>query len=174
MDGRNGTNGGGKMKNLVFCVLVLLLLGASASSGSTQSAGESHAIRERFVGAWRLISLEEPGADGRLQKIDCSGMFIFTRDGHISVQVMSSPPAGEAARPEQYSRDGYEASYGTYIVDENAHTFTFHVEGTLVRTLIGKDLVRAYEFSGNRLLVKSTRADEHWRVTWERYGQGPH
>jgi Lipocalin-like domain len=54
-------------------------------------------------------------------------------------------------------------------VDENAHAFTFHVEGALVRTLIGKDLPRAYEFRGNQLIVKSTRADEHWRVAWERY-----
>jgi hypothetical protein len=74
--------------------------------------------------------------------------------------------------PEQYSQGGYEASYGSYTVDEQAHTFTFHVEGALVRSLIGKDLLRAFEISGNRMIVKSVRADEHWRVTWERYN-GP-
>ena len=47
--------------------------------------------------------------------------------------------------------------------------FTFHVEGALVRALIGKDLPRLYEFSGKQLIVKSTRTDEHWRVVWERY-----
>ena len=57
-----------------------------------------------------------------------------------------------------------KASYGTYQVDERAHTFTFHVEGALVRSLVGKDLPRSYEFSGKQLIVKSTRADEHWRV----------
>ena len=36
-------------------------------------------------------------------------------------------------------------------------------------TLIGKDLKRAYEISGNRLTVKSTDPHEHWKVVWERY-----
>jgi hypothetical protein len=39
----------------------------------------------------------------------------------------------------------------------------------MVRSLIGKDLSRAYEMSGNRLIVKSTNPNEHWRVAWERY-----
>ena len=60
-------------------------------------------------------------------------------------------------------------SYGTYQLDENARTFTFHVEGALVRTLIGKDLRRAYEFSGNQLIVKSVNPNEHWKVAWEHY-----
>jgi hypothetical protein len=54
-------------------------------------------------------------------------------------------------------------------VDERTHTFNFHVEGALVRSLIGKDLPRRYEFSGNRLIVQSTRPEEQWKVAWERY-----
>jgi hypothetical protein len=97
-------------------------------------------------------------------------MFVFTRDGHASVQVMERNPQPQAhAGPEQYSIGGYEATFGTYEVNESAHTFTFHVEGALVRTLMGKDLSRAFEFSGKQLIVKSTRADEHWKVTWEHY-----
>ena len=71
---------------------------------------------------------------------------------------------------EVYERHGgYEATFGTYEVDENAHTFTFHVEGALVRTLIGKDLPRSFEFSGKQLIVKSAQPEEHWKVTWEHY-----
>ena len=81
----------------------------------------------------------------------------------------ANPQAATKLAPVQYAQGGYEASFGTYQIDEGAQTFTFHVEGTLVRTLIGKDLPRAFEFSGNQLIVKSTRADEHWRVTWEHY-----
>ncbi len=97
-------------------------------------------------------------------------MLVYTRDGHMSVQVMErNPPAQSPVGPEQYSQAGYEASWGTYKVDGQAPTFTFHVEGALVRTLVGKDLPRVYEFSGNQLIVKSARADEHWRVAWEHY-----
>jgi hypothetical protein len=79
-----------------------------------------------------------------------------------------NPQSQSPAGPEQYSQGGYEASFGTYEIDESSHTFTFHVEGALVRTLIGKDLPRAFELSGKQLIVKSTRSDEHWRVVWER------
>jgi hypothetical protein len=154
------------MKNIVAIWLVLQTAGMSAGQG--RSGAED--IGNKFAGAWRLAWLERPGADGKVNRIDCSGIFVFTRDGHASVQVMErNPQAQAAAAPQQYSTAGYEASWGIYKVDERAHTFTFHIEGALVRDLIGKDLVRAYEFSGRQLIVKSTRSDEHWRVAWERY-----
>jgi hypothetical protein len=98
-------------------------------------------------------------------------MFIFSQDGHLSVQVMEPEPKEQspASGPQQYSQSGYEASYGSYTIDERAHTFTFHVEGALVRSLVGKELLRRYELSGNRLIVESARLDERWRVVWERY-----
>jgi len=79
------------------------------------------------------------------------------------------PQPGSPAGPVQYAQGGYEASYGTYEIDERAHAFTYHVEGALVRTLIGKDLTRIYEFLDKQLLVKSSSPNEHWRVAWEHY-----
>ena len=97
-------------------------------------------------------------------------MLVYTRDGHMSVQVMyRNPPTEISAAPAQYAQGGYEASFGTYSVDERAHSFTFHVEGALLRTLIGKDLPRSFEFSGKQLVVKSTHPEEHWKVGWEHY-----
>lgn len=88
----------------------------------------------------------------------------------MSVQVMDrNPPTQARGGPEQYSQGGYEASFGTYEIDAPGQSFTFHVEGALVRSLIGKDLPRAFELSGKQLIVKSTRPDEHWRVVWEHY-----
>jgi hypothetical protein len=156
-------------KLLAFGVLSVVCI-ITAVSGPTQSANQKRSVRDQFVGAWRLAWLEQPGADGRPHTIACCGMLVYTRDGHMSVQVMErDSPAQTPAGPEQYSQGGYEASYGTYDVDERSHTFVFHVEGSLVRSLVGKDLSRIYEFSENQLIVKSTRPDEHWRVCWERY-----
>jgi len=147
--------------------LASVVLSLGVAPGVAQSPSGDSA---RFVGAWRLAWLEQPGADGKLHRIECCGMFVFTQDGHASVQVMERNTQEQAAAgPQQYSQGGYEASYGSYKVDESAHTFTFHVEGALVPSLIGKDLPRGYEFSGRQLIVKSTRTDEHWRVCWERY-----
>ena len=160
------------MKKL-FCLLSLLLA-MTAMPGSALPDGQdrdgNQAVKNKFVGAWRLVSLEAPGSDGTIPKADSIGMFVFTRDGHASVQVMDNNPSPQTTNgSEQYSHGGYEATFGTYVVDETAQTFTFHVEGALVRSLIGKDLPRSFEFSGNRLIVKSTRPEEHWKVTWEHY-----
>ena len=167
------------MKKLFSLGLMFLFIGMTAMtlSGSPGPSGQDRdvnaAVRDRFVGAWRLAWLEEQGADGKIHRADCTGLLVYTRDGHMSVQVMyrnpqpNSQPATNSA-PVQYAQGGYEASFGTYQIDEGAHTFTFRVEGALVRTLIGKDLPRAFELSGKQLIVKSTHPDEHWRVAWER------
>ncbi|HEY6291542.1 MAG TPA: lipocalin-like domain-containing protein [Terriglobia bacterium] len=159
------------MKKLPSLCVVSLLIGITTTTLSgRQDRDVNGGIRGRFVGAWRLAWLEEEGADGRIHRADCTGLLVYTRDGHMSVQVMyRNPPAGINDAPVQYAQGGYEASFGTYKIDERAHNFTYHVEGALVRTLIGKDLTRLYDFSGKQLIVKSSSPDEHWRVAWEHY-----
>lgn len=157
------------MTKLFSLAAVTLSAGALALTLLAGPRDSSPAVRDRFVGAWRLVSLQEPGADGNIRKSDCTGLLVYTPDGHMSVQVMYRNPQPSAkADPVQYSQGGYEASFGRYEIDD-PHTFTFHVEGALVRRLIGKDLKRVYEFSGNQLIVKSPDPNEHWRVVWERY-----
>lgn len=122
--------------------------------------------RARLIGAWHLVSIEEPGAGGKLIHVtDRKGMLIYTRDGHMSVQIMY--PASEATVSNDYVLNGYEASFGGYDVDEAAHTVTHHVQASITHGLVGKDLTRAYRFSKGRLIIKSTRSDEHWSVMWE-------
>jgi hypothetical protein len=159
------------MKKLVSLVIVAILFGTTVVAflaGQTHDAQQE--VQGRFVGVWRLVWLEKPDANETVHKADCTGLLVFTRDGHMSVQVMyRNPRSGGQSGPVQYAQGGYEASFGTYRIDESAHTFVFHVEGAMVRSLIGKDLPRAYELSGNQLVVKSTNPNEHWRVTWEHY-----
>jgi hypothetical protein len=148
---------------------VAALLTAMTLSGAQDRSGNNK-IRDRFVGAWRLAWLEEEGADGKIHRADCTGLLVYTRDGHMSVQVMyRNPQPGPSAAPVQYAQGGYEASFGTYEIDERTHTFTYHVEGALVGSLVGKDLPRTFEFSGKQLIVKSSSRDEHWRVAWEHF-----
>ena len=159
------------MKKLLSLGVVSLLSGMAAMTLSgSQDRGGNEGTHDRFVGAWRLASLETQDADGKTHRADSTGLLVFTRDGHMSVQVMErNPPAHTTAASEQYSQGGYEASFGSYQINESIHTFTYHVEGALVRTLIGKDLPRAFALSGKQLIVKSTHSDEHWKATWEHY-----
>jgi lipocalin-like protein len=159
------------MKKLLSLGVVSLFIGMTAMSlAGGQDRWANEGIRNRFIGAWRLVWLEEQGADGQVHRADCTGLFVFTRDGHASVQVMyRNPQAGTQAGLVQYAQGGYEASFGTFQIDERAHTFTYHVNGALVRSLIGKDFTRVFELSGKQLIVKSSDPNEHWRVAWEHY-----
>ena len=155
------------MRKLLLPGVAILLMAMSSVLPFAQDRHLKAEIGDRFIGAWRLAWLEEPDPDGKIQKADCTGLLVYTRDGHMSVQVMYRNPTSETnAAPVQYAQGGYEASYGTYQIDDD-HSFTFHVEGALVRTLIGKDLKRVYELSGNQLIVRSPDPKEHWRVAWE-------
>src|SRR5271168_604604 len=117
------------MKLLRYGTLAVVLAGLSWLSHAQSDAGRGSA-KDRLIGAWRLAWMEEPGADGKLRHItDRKGMLIYTRDGHMSVQVMY--PKSEAAQSNDYVQGGYEASFGSYDVNEEAHTVTHHVEGSL-------------------------------------------
>ncbi|HXR39022.1 MAG TPA: lipocalin-like domain-containing protein [Terracidiphilus sp.] len=126
--------------------------------------------REKLIGAWHLARIEAPGPDGKPIPIDQpKDMLIYTRDGHVSVQLMY--PRSANAQSNEYVQDGYEASFGSYDVDEATHTLTHQVQGSVTRDLlIGKDLPRVYQFTGDgRLIIRPARPDEHWSVTWEHY-----
>jgi hypothetical protein len=87
----------------------------------------------------------------------------------MSVQLMYPKP--QSAQSNEYVRDGYEASFGSYDVDEATHTVTHHVQGSITRDLlVGKDLPRVYQFSPDgQFIIKSANPDEHWLITWEHY-----
>jgi hypothetical protein len=85
----------------------------------------------------------------------------------MSVQIQF--PESQASISNEYVLRGYEASFGTYAVNEQAQTITRHVEGSITTGLVGQSLTRAYRFADGRLTMRSVRPEEHWSVTWERY-----
>ena len=143
---------------------IAMVFGLSASGQS----GRSGTARERLIGAWHLVRLDVPGPDGKpAPGPQPKGMLIYTRDGHMSVQLMY--PLSESTLSNEYVKDGYEASFGSYDVDEAAQTVTHHVQGSVTgNLLVGKDLPRKFQFTRDEhLLIQSTRPDEHWSATWE-------
>ena len=153
-------------KALAGVSVVMILATPVASKGQRSTAVQN--TPDVFVGSWRLVSLERTEPGGRTEKPDCAGQFLFTADGHAAVQVMyRNTGAGD-----QYAQGGYEATFGRYTVDEKTHTFTFHVDGALVRMLVGQDLRRTYTFTGSQLIVEPVNKEEHWRVVWARESTG--
>ena len=150
--------------------VALTLSGVSQAQSSQRKDSVARAAKDQLVGAWRLAWLDQPAADGKMQHItDARGSLIYTPDGQVSVQVMfATVDSASANSPVQYAQGGYEASFGRYVVNERTHTVTHRYDGANIRALVGKDLPRLYQFSGGRLIIKSTRSDEHWSVAWER------
>jgi lipocalin-like protein len=160
----------GIVGSILAAVMVLALSGVSMPQSAERSDADS--VKEKLIGAWRLAWEEEQGADGKMNHIvDQQGTIVYTRDGHMSVQIMLPSTDGprDVNNPVKYDQGGYEAYYGSYEVNEQAHTVTHHVQGALVRALVGKDLTRVYRFSNGQLILKSSRPDEHWTIAWEHY-----
>jgi len=158
------------MMTVHYGILALLLVAACGASQtrSAEKKGPSGSDQERLIGAWRLASIAGP--DGKLLTTGVpTGMLIYTRDGHMSVQLMYPKSAG--ALSNEYVQNGYEASFGSYDINEATHTVTHHVQGSNTGArLVGKDLPRVYQFSADgHLIIKPARPDEHWSVTWEHY-----
>jgi len=138
---------------------------------SVRSQAASHGSdRERLIGAWHFEHIDLPGADGKASDTPQPiGMLIYTRDGHMSVQLMY--PKSASSLSNEYVRSGYEASFGSYTIDERTHMLTHHVLGAVTGDfLVGKDLPRAYTLTGDgRLIIRSAKPEEHWSVTWHHY-----
>ncbi len=147
---------------------VLAVVAATISLSPAQSAKKQGASdREKLIGAWNLVRIDsEDPKVGDTSMPQPVGMLIYTRDGHVSVQLMYSKSQQDLNN--QYVRAGYEASFGTYDIDQATHTLTHHVQGSNTGDLlVGKDLPRIYQFTGDgRLVIRSANPDEHWSVTW--------
>jgi hypothetical protein len=158
-----------KMKAISGAILALVLTVTGVSqTNSAGKKGPSVSDRERLIGAWHVTSMIGP--DGTPMTVGAPiGMLIYTRDGHMSVQLMY--PKSAAALSNEYVRNGYEASFGSFDLNDATHTVTHHVQGSNTGDrLVGKDLPRVYQFTADgHLVIRSARPNEHWSVTWEHY-----
>ena len=151
-------------------VLAAMAFSIFAHAQSTKEINGSGGAKEKLVGAWHLVHIDVPGPDGTSVPISQpKGMLIYTDDGHMSVQLMY--PESAKTLSNEYVLNGYEASFGSYEVNEIAQTVTHHVQGSITRDLlVGKDLPRRFQFTADgHLIIRSARADEHWSVTWEHF-----
>jgi len=123
------------------------------------------------MGVWDLVSLQDIRRDGEV--LDWmgkkpSGTLVYSPDGRMSLQIMRDPPAmagsiwsnGHVLLPGASPTDirdalsGYYTYFGTWEVDERAHTVTHHVRGGLRSNDVGADYVRPFELTGEQLRLR--------------------
>jgi hypothetical protein len=142
-----------------FLVVILITsAGARSTSGRTAPASEE---AKRFVGTWRLISDSS------------TGLMYYDGLGNMAAQVMPARARSKYAGPQPTPDEakeaitGYLAYFGTYTVNERAHTITHHRRASINPGQVGDDAVRRYEFAaGDRVIL--TPVDSGNRITWER------
>jgi len=152
----------------VVALVVAMTFAIFAHARPGKKINESGGAKGKLIGAWHLVHIDAPGPGGKSMPIpQPKGMLIYTRDGHMSVQLMYPESADTVSN--EYVLNGYEASFGSYDIDEIAHTVTHHVQGSVTRDLlVGKDLQRKFEFTADgHLVIRSARPNEHWSVTWD-------
>jgi hypothetical protein len=122
--------------------------------------------REKFIGAWKLVSAEYRRKDGGVIEYlgeKPLGMLVYTADGHMSVHLerrdrpMFATDDRLGGTPEEIRAafQGYLGYYGTFAVDEAQGTVTHHLEACSFPNWNGVDQKRFYQLAGDHLMLRT-------------------
>jgi hypothetical protein len=141
--------------------VVLLTLGGvrpGRSQTAEPAAGED---AKRFIGSWRLVNPDQ------------LGIMIYDNLGNMSVHSMPLRPRQKFAGAQPTADEakdaitGYLGYFGSYTVDETAHTVTHHRKGSINPGQVGQDAVRHYTFGPNdRLILVPVESGN--QIIWQR------
>lgn len=123
-------------------------------------------LSKTLVGTWELISREDHTASGE-RRVDPSlgadpiAILMYDRAGHFAAQFMkrdrSAMPELQptvAAPNNSSARDGYDAYFGEYSVDDAAGTVTQRLTGALSAQNVGMVLTRGMLVTGDALTIQ--------------------
>jgi hypothetical protein len=143
-------------------------------------------LRERLVGAWKLVSYVEKPVDGSAPFYPMGekpeGIIMYTPDGYMSAQIM------HPGRPKFASGDwfrgteeeikeealGYIAYCGPFHTDEHKQTLTHTMFVSLFPNWRGQTQPRVVKIEGNMLHlstaapIKSGGKETNSYLTWKR------
>src|SRR6516165_3853553 len=147
-----------KLMSLLPVVAFTTLAGVAVSQNKAPAKPSLSNLQKQVNGTWRLVSFEDrkdekdPNSEwiypyGKNPK----GYIVYDETGHVTVQIMRTPPpakfaSGDDKKPTleeaKAAYEGYVAYFGTYTIDEASHSVIHHVEGSLGPSYIGTDQKR--------------------------------
>jgi hypothetical protein len=167
-------------RDVVFAALLVLSVAGHSQAQTNQASADQQALE----GTWKLVSyVGEDAATGAKSDVmgsHPSGYANFGADGHMILMIVGSDrkkPAGPTATPEEAEAliRSMLAYAGTYTIDGNAKTVTFHIEISWDQARAGQDHLRKFKIEGERLtLITEPSTDPATgkktvrTVTWER------
>ncbi len=173
------------MRHSISTILLCLctLFGVEASATDLQAPAG-------LVGTWRLVSFEDVENGKTIREFGNKpvGLFIYTADGHVAIQIANSAnprcvapgkrsgPGGKVdltvptCSPDQAQAllEGYVAYWGTYTVDAVAGVVIHHVVSDISNGYAGTDQRRPFRLEGDRLVIGDGKT---WTRVLERVHQ---
>jgi hypothetical protein len=160
---------------------------ARTSTVKTSSTKEPSPTVKNLVGVWRLVEFEGT-IDGQPVPRLNAGRLAYDASGQVSLHMMKLDRPKFASDKKRQSTndeakvafDGYVAYFGTYRVNEAEGVVIHRIEGSLFPNEIGKESIRFYELSGDRLILRVTsladgkilpKSSSTAYVVWERVKQ---
>ncbi len=140
-----------------ICFLTLLL--ASGICAAAQTSGSAAAT---LVGVWSLVAVENINPDGSktLPYGEApQGQLIFTGSGEYSIHILKAQRPRVAANDKNRATaeenaalvQGNNSHFGTYTVDPQRKTITFHVAHAFYPNWEGTVQERNYTLAGDTL-----------------------
>ena len=131
---------------------------------------QSQSAAQRLIGSWRYLGSTLDGKPQAERGAQPEGHHHVRRPWPHGLprrarsrrERAGKKPTGEEAKA---ALEGHIAYFGTYSVDERARTVTHHREGSVQPGDKG-DVVRGYEFAGDRLILRPVGTTRE--VIWER------
>lgn len=172
-------------RSLVVFLTMNILLVAPRVGGQAEPDA---AAREKFVGAWRLVSIETIRPNGEViypfYGKHPEGLIMYDNSGWMSVQIVSDPAAkvpSRSSREEVMAApaaekssafDNYYSYCGTWSLDTSQQKVIHHIRQSLIPGEVGEDYVRHYVLDGDRLTLTAKThemGEDHQRkLVWQR------
>jgi len=176
----------GMLVLLLGCFAMVAPLSPISYLAPTVRPAPVRPIEDRFIGAWRLVSVEGNSPVRRVDYDHPRGLIVYDRSGWMSVQIaihgerkpFAKGSSNGTMEEKADAFDSYFAYYGTWTLDPAEETVTHHLVDDTYPDMRGKDNVRWYELEGNDRLVLIPTEDGKggmiqrkvatYKLTWER------
>jgi hypothetical protein len=158
----------------------IVLLSMGLAQLTSDAAAQQKTPKDGLVGAWKFVASTSQRDDGSATwGPNPKGSLIFTDSGRFSLQIMRSdrPKYKSNTRmrgsliENQATTRGTLSYFGTYAVNEQDRTLTFHIESSSFPNLNDTDQKRTLTFSGDDLKLENSaprRGSGSTLQVWER------
>ncbi|HLI20362.1 MAG TPA: lipocalin-like domain-containing protein [Stellaceae bacterium] len=134
------------------------------------------------VGDWALVSFDSFDAAGArvpsMERGDLKGLLVLTKDGLLSVQIISEIPKlasndrlKTTAAEDKAVAHGVLSFFGTYTISEADKSISFHIErSSFPNQVTGKGAKRLLTISGDEMRFDNPgrTAGGHVVIAWKR------